>query len=96
LDWEGGLWPIAYRISAICRSDADCTEYEDGRCVPMLDECGGGYWTFACAYPGRDTCKTNADCSSDTPPFGPGERFCRLGSCTDVVSGTVCQLVWAR
>jgi hypothetical protein len=82
--------PVAFCISAVCHSDADCTEYGAGRCTPMLDECSGGYSTFACAYALPGSCKTNADCSRDAPPFGPGERYCHLGSCTDVLSGTVC------
>jgi hypothetical protein len=83
--------PIAACISALCHSDADCTEYGVGRCTPMIDEWNGGYWAFACAYSGPGSCKTNADCSSDTPPFGPGERYCHLGSCLDVLAGTACE-----
>jgi len=82
--------PIAFCISAVCHSDADCTEYGVGRCTPMIDECSGGYWTFACAYALPGSCKTNADCSRDAPPFGPGERYCHLGACSEVFSGTVC------
>ncbi len=79
--------PVAACISAVCHSDADCP---GGRCAPMIDECSGGYWTFACAYSGPGSCKTTADCSSDTPPFGPGDRYCHLGSCTDLIQGTDC------
>jgi hypothetical protein len=83
--------PIAFCISAVCHSDADCTDDGAGRCVPMIDECSGGYWTFACAYARPGSCKTNADCSSDAPPFGPGERYCHLGSCSQVLAGTICE-----
>jgi hypothetical protein len=66
---------------------ADCP---GGRCAPMIDECTGGYSTFACAFSGPGSCKTTADCSNDTPPFGPGDRYCHLGSCTDLIQGTDC------
>lgn len=82
--------PVAFCISAVCHSDADCTEYGPGRCTPMINECDGSYWALACAYAGPGACKTNADCSNDMPPFGPGERYCHLGSCSDVIAGTVC------
>jgi len=83
--------PISYCVSALCLGDTDCTELPDGRCTPMVDECDGGYWAFACAYPGFGSCTTNADCSSDRPPFGPGESYCHLGSCTDQIAGTTCE-----
>jgi hypothetical protein len=82
--------PVAFCISAACHADSDCIEYPDGRCAPMVNECDGAYWTFACAYPGPGSCRTNADCSKDTPPFGPGERYCSLGACVEQLSGTDC------
>jgi hypothetical protein len=83
--------PIRQCVSALCHSDGDCTDFPGGRCVPMADECYGGYWGFACTYAGPGFCRTNADCSRDQPPFGVGESYCSIGSCQTVLAGTICE-----
>lgn len=81
--------PVGQCESALCGTDAECTLFTGGRCLPVQEECWGRFVMLACVYP-QDGCRRNADCSNAKPPFTVGMKYCDRGSCTEVLQGTIC------